>query len=158
MSSMKSGLRVLVVACFVALLGCGAKVTHQTSGVDAGEAAGVEIAVRSGIKGQIASNIVQATDNLREMTQLVKDDVAQVTGKARLVAGQVTDIADTGVNAGVYLTPRVSVQWEYKVISPLAEELEAELNDLGDEGWELFSERKEGGKTSYIFKRRRSDF
>jgi len=148
----------LIILSVFALAGCGAKVTHEVGQAGKGEAAGVEIAVRSSVRGQVASNIVQATDNLREMTRLVKEDVAKVAGKARLVAGQVTDIADTGVNAGVYLTPRSPAQWEYKVISSPVDELETELNDLGDEGWELFSERKEDGKTSYIFKRRRSDF
>ncbi len=154
--SMKSTLQILLVGFGAVLSGCGTKVTHEAGPAKADEAAGVEIAVRSGIKGQIASNIVQATDNVREMTHLIKEDVTGVTGKARLVAGQVSVIADTGVDAGVYLTPRAQVQWEYRVVSPAAEELEAELNHLGDEGWELFSERKEEDKTSYIFKRRRS--
>jgi len=144
----------LLVSAFI-LTGCGTQVAHQKVRADGDEAAGVEVAVRSSVKGQIASNIVQATDNLREMTRLVREDVAQVTDKARLVAGQVTDIADTGVSAGVYLTPRAPAQWEYKVVRAPIDELEAELNDLGNEGWELFSERKEDGKTSYIFKRRR---
>lgn len=147
----------MLVSVFI-LAGCGTEVTHQKAQAGGDEAAGVEVTVRSSVKGQIASNIVQATDNLREMSRLVREDVAHVTGKARLMAGQVTDIADTGVNAGVYLTPRAPTQWEYKVVSAPVDELETELNALGDEGWELFSERKEDGKTSYIFKRRRSDF
>ena len=152
---MKSTLLALPTAFVLAMSGCGTKVTHEASTTNSDEAAGVEITVRSGIKGQIASNIVQAANNVRDMTHLVKEDVTQVTGKARMVAGQVSNIADTGVDAGVYLTPRTQVQWEYKVVNPTAEELEAEMNNLGDEGWELFSERKEGEKTTYIFKRRR---
>ena len=147
---------MLSMLCLVALLGCGAKVTHEASETKAGEAAGVEIALRSSIKGQIASNVVQATDNIREMTHIIKGDVAEISGKARLVAGQVSGIADTGVNAGVYLAPRTQTEWEYRVISPLSEELESELNHLGGEGWELFAERKEAGKPTYILKRRRS--
>ena len=149
---------ILLLGLALVFVGCGTQVTHQKVQADESEAAGVEIAVRSSVKGQIASNIVQATDNLREMTRLAREDVAHVTGKARLVAGQVTDIADTGVNAGVYLTPRAPAQWEYKVISVLVDELEGELNELGNDGWELFSERKDDGKTSYIFKRRHSGF
>ena len=156
MNFMKSTLWALPTAFVLAMSGCGTKVTHEAGKTKSDEAAGVEIAVRSSIKGQIASNIMQAADNVRDMTHLVKEDVTQVTGKARMVAGQVSNIADTGVDAGVYLTPRTQVQWEYKVVNPTAEELEAEMNNLGDEGWELFSERKEGEKTSYIFKRRRS--
>ncbi len=150
-------LNLLLLSVFF-MAGCGTQVTRQEIQADEGEAASIEVAVRSGIKGQIASNIVQATDNLREMTRLVREDMAQVTGNARLVAGQVTDIADTGVNAGVYLTPRAPAQWEYKVVSAQIDDLEGELNELGNEGWELFSERKEDGKISYIFKRRRADF
>ena len=153
---MKSTLWALSAASLLAMSGCGTKVIHEAGKTKSDELAGVEIAVRSSIKGQIASNIMQAADNVRDMTHLVKEDVTQVTGKARMVAGQVSNIADTGVDAGVYLTPRTQVQWEYKVVNPTAEELEAEMNNLGDEGWELFSERKEGEKTSYIFKRRRS--
>jgi|TARA_B100001971_G_C17875939_1_gene375627 hypothetical protein len=135
MICMKFTFRALWALCVILFFGCGTKVTHEAD----------EIAVQSSIKGQIASNIVQVTD-----------DVAEVTGKARLVAGQVSGIADNGVNAGVYVAPRVQVQWEYKVINPSAEELEVELNNLGEEGWELFSERKEDGKSSYVLKRRRS--
>ena len=153
---MKSTLWALSAAYLLTVSGCGTKVIHEAGKTKSDELAGVEIAVRSSIKGQIASNIMQAADNVRDMTHLVKEDVTQVTGKARMVAGQVSNIADTGVDAGVYLTPRTQVQWEYKVVNPTAEELEAEMNNLGDEGWELFSERKEGEKTSYIFKRRRS--
>ena len=156
MRNMKSALQVIYVVLAAAFSGCGAKVTHESDSAEAGETAGVEIAVRSGIKGQVASNIIKATDNVREMTHLVKQDITGVTDRARLVAGQVSDIADTGVDAGVYLAPRGQIQWEYRIISPSTEDLEVELNHLGDEGWELFSERKERGKTSYIFKRRRS--
>ena len=154
MPIMKNTLWMLPIVGAMVMAGCGTKVTNQTGEAKPGEAAGVEISVRSGIKGQIASNLVEATDNIRQMTHILKKDVAQVSGKASLVAGQVSDIADGGVDAGVYLSPRTQVQWKYKVISPPVAELEAELNNLGEEGWELFSERTEDGKTSYILKRR----
>jgi len=151
MPIMKLTLWMLPITGALAMAGCGTKVTHDTGDAKPGEAAGVEVSVRSSVKGQIASNIVQASDNVRKMTQVMKEDVTQVTGKVRLVAGQVSD---SGVNAGVYLSPRTQVQWKYKVISPAVAELEAKLNHLGEEGWELFSERTEDGKTSYILKRR----
>ncbi|MBL68549.1 MAG: hypothetical protein CMO66_05165 [Verrucomicrobiales bacterium] len=154
---MMKATRILSALALAVIAGaCGNKVTHETGETRGDEAAGVELSVRSSVKGQIASNIVEITENIREMSQTVKDDTAMVTGRARQVAGQVSDIADGGVNAGVYLTPRASAQWEYKVITPEVEELESELNRLGEEGWELFSEREENGQTSYLLKRRRS--
>lgn len=44
-------------------------------------------------------------------------------------------------------------RWEYKVVELSTEQIENQLNFLGEEGWELIQMEKTGDEVTAIFKR-----
>tara|TARA_Y100000588_G_scaffold70727_1_gene72549 strand:+ start:1026 stop:1430 length:405 start_codon:yes stop_codon:yes gene_type:complete len=109
------------------------------------------------VKSQIMQDLEEAASNIKAATASAKTNVQHVAGRARdmadLAVGMgriITNVSDGGVRVGVDVAPK-GYQWEYKVITPKAGELEKTLNDLGAKGWEVVK----ADQDSLLLKRRK---
>ncbi len=109
------------------------------------------------VKSQIMQDLEEAAANIKAATASAKTNVQHVAGRARdmadLAVGMgriITNVSDGGVRVGVDVAPK-GYQWEYKVITPKAGELEKTLNDLGAKGWEVVK----ADQDSLLLKRRK---
>ena len=144
-------MKPIALGSFIAVmltLGCG-NVDSKPEIAGAGDDdSSVSVGVNTTIKGKkFAKNITKATENVKKMTGIVKDDVTQVTGQARKIASQVSAITKDGVTAGVSVEPRTKppVFWEYLDVNATNTDRKTVLAEQGRLGWELVSERERDG-------------
>lgn len=153
-------MKLITLGLFVVIilaLGCG-KVDYEPEYRGAGDdESAVSVGLNTTIKGKkFAKNITKATENVKKMTDVVKDDVTQVTGQARKIASQVSAITEDGVTAGVFVEPRTKppVFWEYLDVNATNTDRKSVLDEQGRLGWELVSERpRDGGGVVLQLKR-----
>ncbi|MEC8929586.1 MAG: hypothetical protein VX705_10280 [Verrucomicrobiota bacterium] len=139
----------LFLTCLMAV-GCS-----DSSRPDSKDSISVETDIK--VKSQIMQDLEEAAANIKAATASAKTNVQHVAGRARdmadLAVGMgriITNVSDGGVRVGVDVAPK-GYQWEYKVITPKAGELEKTLNDLGAKGWEVVK----ADQDSLLLKRRK---